>query len=442
MKKYFSILLLIFLAGSCSQKLDELKPRHAIEQDDLSGDDIGKLRNGVYAQAEQGLFSFAFDFDRRADNFRGGPGFSLVDPVNMVPSDGGVLSLWRSAYNRIADINFLLETLDKSAVTPANQTIKGEALYFRGLFYYILVTRWGGVPILTSRTFEAIPRSTEAASWKQVTDDLKAAEALLPDITNKFYVSKQAAQALLARVYLATGDKPQAIIYADLVINSNKFQLATDANGYATNFIAASTSKEIIFGSINSNVNSKKLFYQNVNDIDPTWDFSPDLDRFTNLYANSPGRTGDKRKTAVFSADNTRIIKFPNGKSGQQLVATANADATPVIVSRYPEMLLIKAEALGPGTAAEALLAPYFSARYTSPPTAGTITAMNNIDFQNLLLDERQREFYGEGYRWYDIKRTNRIDLLPSMAGRNYLLYYPVPQVEIDLAHYSQNPGY
>ncbi len=442
MKKYFSILALLFLITGCSKQVDEISPRHAIEQDDLTDGDIGKLRNGVYAQAEVGVFSFAFDFDKRASNFRGGPGFSLVDPVNMSPSESNILSMWRSAYNRIADINFLLETLDKSANTTANQTIRGEALYFRGLFYYLLVTRWGGVPVLTKRTFEIIPRATEAEVWKQVTDDLGAAELLLPVFSNKFYLSKQAAQALLARVYQALGDNARAITYADMVINSGKFSLAADAIGYASNFIAASDSKEIIFGFVNSNVNSRKLFYQSVNDVDGTWEFSPATSLFTALYANATNRTGDKRKTAVFSADNTRIIKFPNGKTGQQLVSTANADATPLIISRLPEMYLLKAEAVDAGASAETVLAPYFAARYTTPPAAGTIAALNSTDFQSLVLNERQREFYGEGYRWYEIKRTNRLDLLPSLAGRNYLLYYPIPQVEIDLAGYTQNPGY
>jgi hypothetical protein len=449
MKKYFLVLTIIILMSSCSNNLDEIVPRNAISQEQLTDADIGKLRNGVYASVEAGIFGFAFDFDKRADNFRGGPGFSLVDPVNVSSSDSKVLSLWRNGYNRIADINFLIETLDKSPVqTALKQTYKGEALYFRALMYYNLVTRWGGVPILTSRTFDIVQRSTEAQVWKQVTDDLIAAEGLMPDLTNKFFVSKQAVQALLARVYLSNNDKPNAIVYADKVLTygttSTKFALATDANGYASNFIANTTSKEVIFGFINLNTSSKKLYYQNVNDIDGTWDFSPSINLFTNLYANgtTPNRTGDKRKAAVFSTDNTRIIKFPNGKTGQQLVATSSADATPVIVSRYSEMYLIKAEALGASAAAETVLSAYFTARYAVPPVTGTIAALNATDFQNLILDERQREFFGESYRWFDIKRTNRLDLLPSLAGRNYLLYYPIPSIEIDLAKYTPNPGY
>ena len=449
MNKYILILFTILITTSCKKQLDGVEPRNAIPQDQLTDSDIGKLRNGVYAQVETGVFSFAFDFDRRSEDFRGGPGFSLVDPANMIPSDPAVLNMWRSAYNRIADVNFLIESLEKSSVVSTERnTFRGEALYFRALLYYHLVTRWSGVPILTNRTFEVVQRATEAQVWKQIIDDLVASEALLPDLSNRFFVSKQAAQALLARVYLATNDKANAIVNADKVLafgaTSTRLALAVDANGFATNFIANTTSREIVFAFVNSNVNSRKLYYQLVNDVDPTWDFSPSINLFSNLYADvtTPTRSGDKRRTAVFSGDNSRIIKFPNGRSGQQLVATANADFTPIIVTRFSEMHLIKAEALGTGTQAESTLAPYFSARYNVVPPAGTIAGLNAVNFQNLILNERQREFYGESYRWYDIKRTNRLDLLPSLSGRNYLLLYPIPQVERDLAGYTQNPGY
>jgi starch-binding outer membrane protein, SusD/RagB family len=442
-QKFTLILFIGITLLGCSKELDEVKPKNGILQEQLSDTDLGKLRNGVYAQVEAGFFGFAFDFDVKSENFRGGPGFSLVDAANMAPSDNNLLTLWRRAYNPIADVNFLLETIEKSTVNnPLIQTYKGEALYFRALLYYQLVTRWGGVPLLTSRTFEVVQRSSEAEVWAQIIADLKAAEILIPDLSNKFFVSKQAVQALLSRVYLDNGDKQNAIGYADLVINSGRFNLTSDSSSFATNFVANTTSREVVFAFINNNTNNRKLYYQLVNDVDPTWNYSPNLNLFTNLYRDAPNRVGDKRRRAVFSNDNTRLIKFPNGKSGQQLVTTTNADATPVIVSRLSEMFLIKAEAQGPSVAAQTTLAPYLAARYTTPTAPGVIAALTEIEFQNLILDERNREFYGEGYRWFDIKRTKRLDLLPSLNGRNYLLYYPIPLLELDLAKYTQNPGY
>ena len=71
--------------------------------------------------------------------------------------------------------------------------------------------------------------------------------------------------------------------------------------------------------------------------------------------------------------------------------------------------------------------------------------SMGEQDFQNLILDENHREFYGEGRRWFDIKRTGRTDLYDTWDGRDFLLYWPIPQDERDIAghaNYPQNPGY
>ncbi len=443
-KNILLISILLMIITGCSKQLDDVFPRDRIAAEELNENDISKLRNGLYAQMEDGVYSFAFDFDVRGENFRGGPGFALVDPVNMNPDDARVLSMWRSAYNRISRANFLIEVIDNlgSAATPAQLTVRAEALYFRSLMYYHMVTRWGGVPVLLKRSFDIVPRSSEPETWDRIVADLLEAENVLPAYTSAWYVSKEAAQAMLAKVYLSLNNKPKAIEYADKVISTNRFIMAPDANGYASMFVASSTSREHIFALISNNPSNRHLYYQLVNDVDPTWDYSPSVSLYNNLYANTPIKAGDRRKTAVFLSNDTRLTKFPNGRTGQQLVPTSNADFTPISISRITELILIKAEAQGNGSAAYTTLTPYFTNRYTTPPTSAQLAALSDKEFQDLILDERNREFYGESFRWHDIKRTNRLDLLPSLAGRTYLLYYPIPQVEKDLAGYEQNPGY
>jgi starch-binding outer membrane protein, SusD/RagB family len=73
----------------------------------------------------------------------------------MNPDDSRLLSMWSSAYNRIARANFLIETIDNlgSNATVAQLIVRAEAIYFRALLYYHLVTRWGGVPILLQKKF-------------------------------------------------------------------------------------------------------------------------------------------------------------------------------------------------------------------------------------------------------------------------------------------------
>ena len=111
------------------------------------------------------------------------------------------------------------------------------------------------------------------------------------------------------------------------------------------------------------------------------------------------------------------------------------------MVTRVAEMYLIKAEALG-AVNGLATLKEFMNKRYA---TVLLPSNMTDAEFQNQILDERHRELYAEGQRWYDLKRTNRLDLFSSLNGRNYLMYYPVPQSERDLAgeeNYPQNEGY
>ncbi|WP_143092931.1 RagB/SusD family nutrient uptake outer membrane protein, partial [Arsenicibacter rosenii] len=72
------------------------------------------------------------------------------------------------------------------------------------------------------------------------------------------------------------------------------------------------------------------------------------------------------------------------------------------------------------------------------------------LDF---ILDERARELAGEQYRWFDLKRTNklleRVRKYNPDAGKyvqDFHLLRPIPQSEIDAVTtkgtFTQNPGY
>jgi hypothetical protein len=442
---YIGLFAVILLFSSCENVLDSIVPKDKIAQSTLTVNDIDRLRNGVYNEMEDFVWSVYFDFDIKGENFKAGPGFSLIDPVSMIPAGADVDGIWRSAYLRLRSVNFMIETLDKLN-DPKFATVRGEMYFFRALIYYHLVTRWGGVPILKMRTYDVVQRSTEQEVWDFIISDLEVSEINIGEFKEKWYASKPAVYGLLAKVYQVQNNKEKVIEYCNKVIDLNKFVQATSANEYATMFVASSASKELIFGLLNNNSTNKHLIYQKVNDVDGTWEYAAESSLFSSLYADYTigGATfaGDKRKTAVFSTDANRIIKFPNGKSGQQLVSTTNADYTPLNVLRYSEILLMKAEAQGAGADAAATLKPYFSNRYATSPAEANIAALNAADFQNLILNERRKEFFGEGQRWYDLKRTGRTDLLTTLNGRNFLMYYPVPQSQKDIAGYTQNDGY
>ena len=81
---------------------------------------------------------------------------------------------------------------------------------------------------------------------------------------------------------------------------------------------------------------------------------------------------------------------------------------------------------------------------------------MSGASFDD-LLEERRKEFFGEGLRWHDLVRTGKVltvmnawipvedssgQMLPSINA-NFIIY-PVPQEQMDVKKglYSQNTGY
>lgn len=434
---------------SCESELDKMLPKDAIPLDQMTAEDIEKLMNGAYAQMENYQYNGWFDFDYKGENYKAGPGGSpLVDPLMMTPSAGDIRSRWETSFTVLFQINGLIESYENISGEPSakEKQIGGTAYFFRALIYYNMVIRWGNVPILRERTEDLVPISKEEDVWAFTEENIEKALSLLQSFENSYYVSIDAAKALAARIYLARGNKAKTLELVDAIIANNNFQLGNTSEDFARIYVTDAKSKETIFELANKRSTDLKLFSNKVNDTDPTWDYSAATNVYENLFNddNVLNRKGDKRAKATFSSDSRRIIKFPNGVADQQLVATPDQTNTPIVVLRLAEMYLIKAELLGAKDGADILL-EFLKKRYTTTPTKEAIQALDEVDYQDLILNERHREFFGEGYRWYDIKRTGRLDLFESLEGRSYLMYYPIPQNQIDLAGYDaypQNPGY
>ena len=144
-----------------------------------------------------------------------------------------------------------------------------------------------------------------------------------------------------------------------------------------------------------------------------------------------------------------------------------------VFVMRSAEAYLIAAEAIVQGATGGQLggASDYYNktvnrailggelgnANMAADPTS--ITSLETKSYRatgsvtiDMILDERAREFMGEGLRWYDLKRTGKLierskAMNPWVGDLNFIKDYhllrPIPLKEIDLAQgLSQNPGY
>jgi len=95
-----------------------------------------------------------------------------------------------------------------------------------------------------------------------------------------------------------------------------------------------------------------------------------------------------------------------------------------------------------------AVAEPYFN-KVRTRAGLGNLTGLTQDAFRNAVLQERRIEFFGEGHRFFDLRRMGKADqYIRAIAGKsNYIepknLYFPIPLYDMDLNQgLTQNPGY
>ena len=422
----YKILLLLaipMLLFSCQKQLD-LYPHSAASSDNLSTKDVELFLNGVYNKVQNapGRESYIM-FDLIGGNLitaRGtGGAIQLINGI-MRPEQSMVSAAWNGYYGALYQVNVLLKSAQTMEESARKNEILGTAHFFRGYIYYHLVTRWGGVPILAENSLENIPRNSESEVWAFIESELTEAMNLAPAYNDYYYVSKQAAQALMARVKLAQGKMEEAGSLAETLIHAGTFKL----DSFEKIFRNQQNTEEIFaFKNLTaeSSIAISTLFYTYAHPVKGSYAYAPAPD-VMQLYED-----GDKRKAMsidIYGSDNV-INKYPSGQSGTD----------PIMVTRLAEMYLISAEALGldKGLARLNELREFRGLDAVNPD--------NEADYLDAVLLERRRELLAEGFRWYDLVRLQRAK--QDIGITDAQLKMPLPEKELVLnPALKQNPGY
>lgn len=382
---------------------------------------------------------------------------------------------WGALYNFIFKCNAAIEGLNKSeSLTPmVKQQLIGEAQFLRAFMYFYLVNFFGDVPLPLTTDPEINPSLTRLPReqvYKQIISDLQAAEnSLSPEFINESLLgsslervrpTKWAAAALLARVYLYTEDWVKAEDEASEIINNKTlFDLVK------LNDVFFKNSKEAIFQlqgtAINFNTVDAQIWI--IPETGPSSFLNPVFlsDTLINSFEQDDLRAkpGNWINTTIYKL-NTTIndtvtfsYKYKLNLSDPDITGAADMKEY-FMVLRLGEQYLIRAEARAQldklNEAKDDLNA--IRARAFSP--AKPVTVTNKTDLLTAILHERQVELFLElGHRWFDLKRTGKIDdvmrgLKPLKANgavwESYQQWYPLP-LESDLLrsfHLQQNEGY
>jgi hypothetical protein len=174
------------------------------------------------------------------------------------PTQTNTRYFWYISYKIISDCNTVIEAVEKEPTDdPVRKQLLGECYFLRAFTHFNLVrlfampyTQDKSAPGIILRTSTSDPsikaRSTVEEVYQQVIADALQAADLMNKPRGVEYASKEAAEALLSRVYLYMDDDKDAADYATKVINSGKFEL-TNTSTFPNLFANAMGSSETIF---------------------------------------------------------------------------------------------------------------------------------------------------------------------------------------------------
>ncbi len=241
--RHITFLLLAVFAVSCSDDLLDKLPEDEIspEQYWKTPNDLALFLNQFYTTfpVHSGWNGGIFEFDNNSDNLADiNINTRFVGSNNTAPTSDGT---WNSNYSRIRSVNYYLEN-SATAEGPQDliEAYNGEAYFFRAMFYFDLLKKFGGVPyidkVLNTDSPELMsPRIPRNELATKIIEDLdKAIANLKPkSATEAFRVHRGMALALKSNValYEGTWEKyHEGTAFAAPTNESAKFlQLAADA---------------------------------------------------------------------------------------------------------------------------------------------------------------------------------------------------------------------
>lgn len=480
-------LILLCMSTSCKKFLEVESPATKIDGQAVFQSDAAaiSLMTGVYFRASFPLggnfTSLSMYAGLSADELTA---YGLgQDQVNQLYTNGLNSTynfFWKEWYNYIYATNEVIEGIagPNRLSEPVKKRLLGEAKLTRAYFYFYLVNLYGDVPLVVGTDYRAnmlLYRSPVSKVYELITNDLKEAQTLLGDnytqvdlttaSTDRVRPNKAAATALLARVYLFTGDYENAAKEASKVIaQTNLYTLG------ALNSVFLKDNKESIWQLQSTQFNMNTYEGDSFILIG-----APSSSKPVSLsnYVYNAFEPGDGRKNAWVGSVTTagsagQTYYFPykykvRAISSAQIPITENE-----VLLRLAEQYLIRAEAnielnnISSGIDDLNTLRSRARAAATAEipnPLPELSTALSKADALKAVEHERQVEMFAEmGDRWLTIKRMKGFnnpaisranEIMPAITAAkggtwssNWQLY-PIPTSEIQKdVNLLQNIGY
>ena len=352
------------------------------------------------------------------------------------------LRRWNNFYRAVDASNrcikFIQEIpLDKftsSNKQQAKNDLLGESYFIRAFTYFYMSRIWGDVPlsidfIPDAAKAEQLPRTAQAKVLDQAIKDVETAISLMvwkpaPTASRAVRVSRGAAYSLLAHIHAWRGDYDKVIPAADSVIakggytyvsraaqasylamfkgNSTEgiFEIAQNANNEGQNADQA-------YGQINNSVAARTLKAPYLATRTGNSHFPLDQATLATFFPNTSDSNDYRRKNgfAFWGTTDPITIKYSAGVIYTGPNNTSPLSLSNIVVFRLADIVLLKAEAL-------AATSDMGGAR----SILNQIRVLNNVSAYagadnalfSAIIEERGRELFLEGHRFYDLIRLGR----------------------------------
>jgi hypothetical protein len=345
-------------------------------------------------------------------------------------TSGDVRFVWRYYYKVIGNANMILANIDNAEGSQAERDeIKGQALAYRAWAHFNLVQLFAerydasgnnsqlGVPIVLEPIIEGGARNTVSEVYAQINTDIDAAIGLLTQARNaNSHININVASGIKARVALAQANYAVAAQMANaaregfsLMSASQLFQGfnsvenpewiwgSRQVDDQGTFFASFFAYMSLNYSSTNIRGNPKAI-----NNL--LYDLIPEADHRKKLWdpnASDP----DLRDPFINEATLSTFSKYDY--MNRKFLSQGNASSVgDVPYMRSAEMYLTEAEALArAGNDAQAAQVLYELASNRDP--SYTLSSNTGTALIEEIMIQRRIELWGEGFRFYDLKRLN-----------------------------------
>lgn len=290
-----------------------------------------------------------------------------------------------------------------------------------------------GLPLLDKeplQPFVKIDRSTVAQTYEQIQADIASAKAYMENAgedarnsVSQFYLNEAAIYALDARVNLFMGNNDVAKASAKKSIELRGSGEVSDVT-YQTMWSDIAITPEDIFTVAKTN------------------DDNLSANALNTLYGSYGATLSPKIKT-LFGPDDIRLKLIASDNRPLKFDGIPSAQAVSNIpVFRKSEMYLIIAEVEArAGNITEAQHALFYTAKRNPAIKSASELPATSEALIRFIAEENIREFFEEGHRWYDVRRTGERITPNVTAVTNYnvaAFVYPIPADEINAGYCTQ----